>query len=396
MPERTQGHRDAHRIDLGVGHPDESLLPLEELRRSAAARLGEGDASLLQYGLEAGDPGVREELARFLARRDGAAPVPDPGTLLLTAGASQALDLLCTLLLRPGDAVVVEEPSYFLALRLFADHGLRVVAAPGDGAGPDPEALAALLAREKPRMLYLVPAFANPTGQTLAPERRARLAGLCREHDVWLVADEVYRLLAHDAPPPRTLARPEGEPHVVALGSFSKILAPGLRLGWIHGPTELIGRLEGSGLLQSGGGLNPFTAALVGRALRDRLVDDHLDRALAAYRERSRALHRALAEALPESTPTTPPDGGYFLWTRLPGVDAGDLLPAAQARGVGYQPGSRFSPSGGQRDRVRLSFSYYEPGALREGALRLAHVYRDALARGEGPAPSGVDPPRPS
>lgn len=242
-------------IDLGIGQPSLSLLPVAELREAAAHRLGSGDRHILQYGAAQGDGYFRQALARFLARHHGVPTEADQ--LLITAGASQALDLICTRLARPGDTVFVEEPTYFLALLIFRDYRLNVVGIPTDGQGLVIEALEAELRKHRPVFLYTIPAFHNPCAVTLSAERRARLVALSQAHGFTVVADEVYQLLHYTAAPPPPLAAHAGTGSVLSLGSFSKVLAPGLRLGWVQAAPARLAELLHAGLLESGGGPQP-------------------------------------------------------------------------------------------------------------------------------------------
>lgn len=362
-------------IDLGPGHPSTDLLPLELLRSAAQAALT-GDASILQYGAEQGSERFRRQLAAVLAAETGVAT--DPDALFVTGGASQALDILCTLYARPGQTVLVAEPTYFLALRLFADRGLHVVPIQCDEHGPLPEALEAALALHRPALFYLVPIFGNPTGVTLTPERRAAVVDLTAGTGTLVVADEVYRLLQFDGQPTASLVG-EGREHVVSLNSFSKTLGPGLRLGWFAGPEAVIGRVRASGFLRSGGGLNPVVAALVGELLADGRFSDHVRNLRRAYAQRAGALAAALREHVPELA-FDEPRGGYFIWARLPGVGAERLRGLAREAGADFAPGAAFSAGGGFSDHLRLSFSRYAPEELTEGARRLGVGLRAALA----------------
>jgi len=380
LPQTTQSEVSPDIIDLALGHPGPELLPLELLRDAAARRLGQGDRSFLQYGYEQGDIRFRTRLARFLSSRYAAEVGPEE--LFVSAGASQALDLICSLFTRPGDRVFVEEPSYFLALRIFADHGLRVAGLPTDRHGLVPEALAERLRRSRPAMLYTVPAHQNPTGATLSEARRAQVLSLCREHGVLLVADEVYHLLSFSGASPPPLGASALGGGVLSLGSFSKILAPGLRLGWVQGPPELLGRLAGCGFLDSGGGLAPFSSALAESLLEQGTQEAHLDRLRRTYAARSRAMAASIEKELGGAVQTEPPLGGFFFWVRLKGAaDADKLLPAARAGGVTFVPGSRFSTCGAQEDCLRLSFSYYDEERIAEGVARLAAAVPAARPR---------------
>jgi len=361
-------------IDLGVGQPGPGLLPLDVMREATARRIAEPDPlGWLAYGAEQGNGHFRAALARFLT--DGYGLPVSADDLFVTGGASQGLDLVCSLFTRPGDTILVEEPTYFLALRIFADHGLTTASVPMDRDGIVVDALAEKLAEHRPALLYTIPAFHNPTSVTLAESRREQLVELALRHEVPIVADEVYQLLGYTSSPPRPLAAWAGTDAVLSLGSFSKILAPGLRLGWIQTGPRWIDRLVRSGLLDSGGGLNPFTSAMVQSALELGLADQHRSALRRAYLARSAALGAALREHLGDTVAFDPPGGGFFLWLRLPdGIDARELLPIAREHGVAFQPGPAFSRSGGSRCHARLSFAYYDREDLEAGAIRLARA----------------------
>lgn len=367
----TQSFAAPDVIDFGAGHPGASLLPRTLMQAAAARRLGEDDASLLQYGLEQGDGYFRHALAAFLCRRY-ATPV-GMDALFISSGASQALDLICTLYTQPGDVVFVEEPTYFLALRIFADHRLRVRPIATDANGLDLDALADALAGERPALLYTIPTHQNPAGFTLPLERRRRLVELSEQHGFLIVADEVYHLLSYGQAPPPPLASFAERGTVLGLGSFSKILAPGLRLGWVQAAPQHMERLYTSGLLDSGGGLNPFTSALVRVVIGEGWQDSYLDMLHTTYRRRITALHGALEEYLGGLAHYAVPDGGYFFWLRLPEHMDGETLAArAPEFKVGFRPGQRFSGRQALRNYIRLSFAYYEDAELAEGARRLA------------------------
>jgi DNA-binding transcriptional MocR family regulator len=362
-------------IDLGLGHPGDDLLPLAILQQAAQHRHSAGDPSFLQYGLEQGNPFLREALARFLS--DAYSESVDSQSLLITNGVSQALDLICTLYTQPGDAIAVEEPTYFLALRIFADHGLRVVPIPVDDHGLRLEDAQRVLSEQRPRLIYTIPTHQNPSGRTLADERRQALVDLALRHEVRVVAHEVYHLLTYNGAPPRPLAAWSDQPHVIALGSFSKILAPGLRLGWMQAAPETISRIVGCGLLDSGGGLNPFTSAVVQSVLDLNLLQGYVERLCATYSRRRDALAAALDRHLGQRVQFTTPVGGYFLWVDLGSdVDAEALLSTAISQGVSYRPGARFSSERAFRSHVRLSYSYYVEADLEEAVRRLAKVLR--------------------
>ena len=366
-------------IDFGIGQPGPALLPLAMLRNVAAIRLEGNDASFLAYGAEQGNGYFRAALAAFLAEHYHIPVGADQ--LFVTTGVSTGLDLLCTLFARPGDTIFVEEPSYFLALRIFADHHLKIVSLPMDENGLIIQAVEERLSRHKPVFLYTVPTFHNPFSITLAADRRKQLVELSRKYDFLIIADEVYHLLSYAAePPPPPMAKYIASDTVFSLGSFSKIMAPGLRLGWIQTGPRLLNRIIGCGLLESGGGLNPFTSALVCSAIEMGLQDDQLKTLITTYTERKNALSKALKKHLPESVRFIEPDGGFFIWLVFPeGVDTQQMRVEARRKNVGYLPGVKFSSRRGLKNCARLSFSYFDIPQLEEGAKRLALVIKKQM-----------------
>ncbi len=398
----TQHGRAEGVIDLARGDPGRDLLPADLVQRAAARATARLDPDLLQYGFEPGDAGARASLSDWLAS-EGAGEVA-PERVFLTAGASLALHLVCTLFTRPGDRVLVADPTYHLALAQFTDHGLRVEGIASDAGGVVAEALEEALRAGPAALLYLVPAFANPTGTTLSPERQVAVVELAARHGVRLVADEVYRLTGFEAEPagartapPRSLAALDPE-RVLSLNSVSKVLSPGLRLGWIEGPASDLARIASCGLLRSGGGMNPFAAALV----REAIVSGELSAHVALVRERLRERHAALAAALGTELPQAsfaPARGGYFLWARVPGLDAdspgaraafarhavrvasGTPFVAAPERVTATSTSDRAAgaatPALDPREHLRLCFAHQRPAALREGVSRLAAALRD-------------------
>jgi DNA-binding transcriptional MocR family regulator len=365
-------------IHFGVGQPGFDLLPIDLMQRAANLRLGQGsDPALLNYGMEQGGDYFRQALADFLSRGYDTAVAPDH--LFTTNGISQALDMLCGLLTRPGDTIFVEEPTYFLALDIFHDRRLHVVPLPTDENGLVINALIDKLRTEKPVFLYTIPAFQNPSGTTLSLARRQELVRLSQEHGFYILADEVYQLLgfADDGaesgtavPPPMAHISPGDT--VISLGSFSKILAPGLRLGWLEAAPALLAQLAATGLLQSGGGLNPFTAEIVRSAIEQGWQDEFLARLKAIYRSRAVVLSQALHHYLSDFAQFDEPEGGFFIWVKLPQIaDTAVLLEGLRPYQVAYHPGAKFSAQAGLRQYIRLSFAFYDEAMLVEGVRRL-------------------------
>ncbi len=366
-------------IDLGVGQPHRSTSPTEILRRAAATCLVEGaDDEFLQYGAEYGDGHHRLALAAFLAGAYGCDV--DAEHLFTTNGNSQAIDFVCTTLTRPGDVIVVEDPTYFLARHIFADHGLRVVGVPVDEEGLRTDDLDATLAdlhrRGTPaRFVYTIPTYHNPTSVTMTAERRQHLVDLAERHDTVVVADEVYHLLHYTGPPPPPPLSawvPSGR--VLSLGTFSKIFTPGVRLGWIHAAPDLLAHFAASGLILSGGGLNPVPSALVTAAMRAGDLDTHLARLRTDYAQRVDLVDRALLEFMPRQVRWRRPSGGYFFWLRTPGIDTAELRRACTD--VDVRDGALFGHSTELRDTLRISFALYTGDDLREGVRRLAGTLR--------------------
>jgi 2-aminoadipate transaminase len=362
-------------IDLGLGDPPLSLLPFDLIRQAAEVRFAAGDPSILQYGAEQGDGNFRLALGKFLSK---AYELPvDPAGLFVTNGVSNALDLICTLFTRQGDIIFVEEPSYFLALRIFTDHHLRVIPIQTDQDGMVIESLESKLAEFHPKFIYIIPTYQNPSGHTLAPDRRDRLIQLCQQHDFIVVADEVYHFLSYANKPPKAFASHTDIDNIFSLGSFSKILAPGLRLGWIQSHPGRIKRFVNSGLLDSGGGLNPFTSAIVRDILESGKLHENIHRLIEVYRARVLVMDSAIRQYLPTSTYAVP-QGGYFFWVRLPGnLDAAVLQQKAEKFNINFRVGIRFSSDGGLRDYIRLSYVYYEPDKIEEGLRRLKLCMED-------------------
>jgi DNA-binding transcriptional MocR family regulator len=359
-------------IDLGVGQPHEDSLPLEQLAEAATHRFEQGDRSILQYGMQQGNANFRNALARFLSAQYEASV--DPDHLFITAGISQVLDQICALHTRPGDTVIVEEPSYFLALRIFADHELNVISTPIDTDGLNIEALEEKLVKHNPVFIYTIPSFHNPAGVTLSANRRQKLVRLGEKHGFLIVADEVYQMLAYTATPPPPMTYFDTSARVLSLGSFSKILAPGLRLGWMQARPSLLEPFIASGYLESGGGLNPFVSGIVNSMIELGLQKEYLNFLKKTYRKRMVTLSKALRKNIPALT-YTDPDGGYFIWSYLPeGTDAETLLAEAQKHQVGFQPGIKFSSAKGLGNYLRLCFAFYGEADLLEGVERLSRV----------------------
>jgi 2-aminoadipate transaminase len=356
-------------IDLGMGDPAFELLPLELIQVAADEHFSRQDRRFLQYGSEQGDGYFRRSLADFLAEANSKPISPDQ--LFVTAGASSALDLLCTLFTQVGDIIFVEEPTYFLALRIFEDHGLRVIPISMDADGISLDALDEKLAEFNPKFVYVIPTFQNPSGVTLTSARRNQLVERAQQHDFLIVADEVYHFLGYSETPPLAFANFTARiEQAISVNSFSKILAPGLRLGWITAHAAVIKKLIGSSLLDSGGGMNPFASALVRGLIDSGGLADNIASLRQVYALRRDSLDEALREFLPMAEYKFPA-GGFFFWVQLPGIDAAELQRKAREFNVGIRSGVLFSTRNTQPDFMRLGFCFYDSSDLRAGVKRL-------------------------
>jgi len=362
-------------ISFAGGLPAPELFDAEGLRDAFASVLGDRHAERsLQYSTTEGDPELRRRIADRLTVRG----VPtDPDGLLITSGSQQALTLIATVLLEPGDRVLVEDPSYLAALQAFGLAGATPIPVPCDDDGLDPDALDALVAEHRPKLLYAVPTFHNPTGRTLPEERRRALAEAIARHRLWTVEDDPYGELRYAGEPVAPLAaREPAAPFVLALSTLSKVAAPGLRIGWVRAPEALRRPLT---IAKQAADLHSSTIdqAATARWLAHTDLDVHLERLRAVYRERRDAMLAALPGALPEGSTFNRPDGGMFLWVRLPeGHDAAALLPGVLEHQVAYVPGAPFFARAPDPRTLRLSFTTHAPDEIAEGLRRLAAALR--------------------
>lgn len=358
-------------ISLAGGLPSADTFPVAALRQACDEVLARHGREALQYAASEGFGPLREWVAAELAAQGLQA---DAGRVLITTGSQQGLDLVAKVLLDPGSAVAVESPTYLGALQAFAPYEPAFAALDGDDEGPLPETLAD---HRWARFAYLLPNFQNPSGRCLSAARREALADAALDAGLPVVEDNPYGELWYDVPPPPPLAARLGE-QAVYLGSFSKVLAPGLRLGYLLAPPSLFNKL-----LQAKQAADLHTPSFNQRLVHTVLASGMLPAHVAATRERYRAQRDAMAAALAAHMPAgvhwQVPSGGMFFWLTLPGhVDATALLPQAVQAGVAYVPGSTFFPQGGQANTLRLSFVTVPPARIAEGVAALAQVLRGA------------------
>lgn len=361
-------------ISFAGGLPAPELFDAAGIRAAYDAVLRESPRQVLQYSTTEGDPSLRATVAARLSTR-GLPTVPED--LLITGGSQQGLSLLASALLEPGDTVLVEDPTYLAALQCFGLAGARIIPVPSDADGILPDALDALVATERPKLLYLVPNFQNPTGRTLPLARRQAVAEVAAQRGLWVVEDDPYSELRFSGEPVQWVAGCAGaEDRTVLLSSFSKVMAPGLRLGWLRGPAAL---RRACVIAKQAADLHTSTVdqAAAARYLADSDLDAHLATVRKAYRERRDALLAGLAEALPAGSSWNRPDGGMFLWARLPsGHDATTLLQQAIAHKVAYVPGAPFFAGSPDPTTMRLSFTTHTPAEIADGLTRLAKALR--------------------
>ncbi len=356
-------------IDLGMGNPDFNLLPEESLRCATERAFAKGMNDSLRYGNEQGNGNFRASLANYLTQSFG--EKVDGTSLFISTGASSALDLLVSLYTHPGDTILVENPTYFLALSIFADHGLRIVSIPVDDEGLDLDVLEEKLKKHQPKLLYTIPTFQNPSGHTLSLARRERLIELAEKHDFLIVADEVYHLLPYTENPPKPFALfAKDSAQVASVNSFSKILAPGIRLGWVQTHKRVMKKLTSCGLLESGGGMNPFTSAIVHELVEAGDLDKNIALLRKIYQSRLEVMDKALKEMLP-SVEYILPQGGFFFWLRIQGQNTAELRQRAKNFKVDFRHGALFSAQKGMQEYMRLCFAFYNEDDIRKGVDRL-------------------------
>ncbi|MGA1813117.1 PLP-dependent aminotransferase family protein [Frondihabitans sp. 4ASC-45] len=366
-------------VSLAGGMPFVSALPKEMVMGSIEKVMRDNGAMALQYGSGQGTPAIREHIMEIMAM-EGIRGSAD--NVVVTTGSQQALDLVTRLFINPGDVVLAESPSYVGALGVFRAYQADVVHVEMDDEGLDPEALrqaiTALEAAGKPiKFLYTIPNFHNPAGVTLTWARRLEILDICRSHGILVLEDNPYGLLYFDQPAPQAMRSVDDE-GVIYLGSFSKTLAPGFRVGWALAPHAIREKLI---LANESATLSPssFGQFVITEYLDQTDWKGQINTFRGIYAERRDAMLSALGEYLP-SLSWTKPDGGFFVWVTLPDeLDAKAMLPRAVKELVAYTPGTAFFSDGQGRNNIRLSFCYPTPESIRLGVSRLATVINGEL-----------------
>ena len=368
-------------VSLAGGNPYLQSLPLERLAATAASIIANHGLEALQYGGGQGTLELRTQICQVMAA-EGILDA-DPENVVITAGSQSAQDIAAKVFCNPGDVILLEDPTYVGALNTFEAYEVDVQPVIGDEHGIVPSLLraqiAALQAEGKHiKLLYTIPNFNNPSGVMLSLERRQEIVDICREANILVLEDNPYGLLKFDGvlPEPLRAANPED---VLYLGSFSKIFAPGLRIGWALVPAHLKQRYY---LASEAVTLCPptFNQLLVSEYLRNYDWQGQVATYRALYAERCMALLSALEEFMPAGVTWTRPEGGFFVWLTLPeGIDTYPLLYKGIDAGVVFVPGAAFSSAQGPSNKLRLAFSAVPPETLREGVKRLAPVLAEAI-----------------
>lgn len=367
-------------VSLAGGMPFVQALPLDAIAETAARLIRDRGAEVLQYGSGQGDVTLRSQILDVMSEVGITA---HPDDVVVTTGSQMALDLVTRVFCDPGDVVFVEAPSYVGALGVFRAYECNVIHVAMDAEGLVPEALSEAITRaraagKKPKMIYTIPSFHNPAGVTQGAERRQQVLAVAQSEGLLVLEDDPYGLLGFDGPPPRAI-RADDDQQVVYLGSFSKTIASGLRVGWAvapHGVREKLVLAAESAILCP----SNFSQLTISEYLATQPWRDQVKVFRELYRERRDALLESLDQLMPSDTTWTVPQGGFYSWVTLPtGLDSKAMLPRAIAALVAYVPGTGFFVDGQGRESLRLSYCYPDPDRIREGVRRLAGVIEGEL-----------------
>ena len=368
-------------ISFAGGFPDAALFDVEGLKAAAQAALEQEPATALQYGATEGYQPLREQLVNFMGTK-GVSDVKAED-FIVTTGSQQALDLLGKTMITPGDKVIVEGPTFLATIQCFRLYGAEVISAPVDAQGVQVDVLEQLIVEHKPKMIYLIPTFGNPSGGTLTLERRKRVLELAAQHQVLVIEDDPYGDLYFDqAPPPSLLALssqvPGSRAWLAHCGSLSKVLSPGLRIGWLVVPPELQAKAVMCKQF-SDANTSTFAQATAAQYLKAGHMPAALAKVRKVYAQRAQAMMDALKAELGDAVSFTAPTGGLFLWVRLTGAngttqDAASFAKKAIEQGVAFVPGAPFYSQNPDGATLRLSFATADEEKIREGARRLARA----------------------
>jgi len=370
-------------ISFGGGMPAPEVFPVEEFKQACIRVLDNRSAQALQYGATEGYMPLREMIARHSNRFNLTVTADN---ILITSGSQQALDLLGKIFINRGDRILVESPTYLGALQAWNAYGAEYVAVEADEYGMRTDALEAAL-RFGPKFIYVLPNFQNPTGVTLTLERRKQLVDLADRYGVPIIEDDPYGQLRYEGehlPSVETIdsqmrAQEGYSGNVIYLSTFSKTLAPGIRMAWVIAPPEVIRKLT---LAKQGTDLHSstFNQMVAHEVAQHGFLDKHILTIRACYRERRDVMLDALTEHMPDGVRWTHPQGGLFLWVTLPEqLNTTAMLPDAVKEKVAYVSGEPFHPCGGGTNTMRLNFSYANPEKINEGIARLGRVIKNQM-----------------
>jgi 2-aminoadipate transaminase len=374
----------ANSISLNFGHPDPSTLLTKELHSAMLQVINSPDAyAALQYGKEQGTMSLIEYLAGKLQREQGLSV--QPANLMVIAGSTGGVDMLARLYAEPGGVVLVEAPTYVDAVHVFRDHHIELCSIPMDDDGLIPGDLEKQVEQLHskgvfPSMLYTIPNFHNPTGSTLPEARRIEIIRIAQRYGFLIVEDDVYRDLSFEGELPASFYALANGEQVFSIGSFSKTLAPGLRLGWLVGSEESIQYCVNCGVAQMGGGANPFVARMVAEYCQTGALEKHIHHLQSLYKMRCDVALAALSQYMPSDSKWTCPKGGFFIWLSLPrNVFVQDVKRLAEQDGVLISAGEGFfvNPADGEHN-LRIAFSCAKPEDIEAGVRILAQVIEKA------------------
>ena len=368
-------------ISFAGGFPDSAMFDVTGISAASAAALQQEAGAALQYGATEGYQPLREQLAGFMASK-GVTDVA-PSDFLVTTGSQQALDLLGKTMLGPGDKVIVEGPTFLATIQCFRLYGAEVISAPVDDQGVNTEALEKLIAEHKPKMVYLIPTFGNPSGATLTLARRKKVLELAVKYQTLVVEDDPYGdLYFGEAPPPSLLALssqvPGSRAWLAHCGSLSKVPSPGLRIGWLVAPQALRERAVMCKQF-SDANTSTFAQATAAQYLKAGHMPATLAQVRKVYAERAQAMGDALRKELGDAITFVAPQGGLFLWVKLTGArgqlqDANVFAQRAIAKGVAFVPGTPFFAQNPDNATLRLSFATADVAKIQEGVARLGQA----------------------
>ncbi len=371
-------------ISFAGGLPSPEVFPVQDFAEACQRVLSEKGAQSLQYSVTEGYVPLRETVVH-ITERQGLTLTPE--NVLITAGSQQALDLLGKILIDPGDRILVESPTYLGALQAWAPYGAEYITVPTDHNGMITDALEDAL-RQKPKLIYLIPNFQNPMGVTLTLERRQQIVALAERYNVPIIEDDPYGQLRYEGEHIPSVLILDGQPrpqtpiydgNVIYLSTFSKILAPGLRLAWVIAPVSVIRKLVQA---KQGADLHTptFNQMVAYEVSRGGFLDRHIHLIRRLYREHRDLMLAALDSHFPPGVEWTHPAGGLFLWATLPAhIDSARVLQAAVEQKVAFVPGAPFHPNGGGQNTMRLNFSNASPENIRNGIFRLGKVLTEQI-----------------